>query len=66
MSHKIGDVPPGRSVENNTLVRLLFDPTEEQIVAMASEVFCLEFFAVYSLDAALMVLMKAVLEVDTP
>ena len=66
MSQRIGYVPSGRSVENNVVASLLFDPTLEQIEAMSSEVCRLKRCDSDSLDATAMVLMKLVLEVDAP
>ena len=66
MSQKIGYVPSVRSVESNALSSLLCDPTVDRIEAMSSEVCRLKRCDSASLDAAAMVLMKLVLEVDAP
>ena len=61
MSHKIGDVPSGRSEESNAVASQLFDPTVDRIKVRSSEVFHLGICGGAYLDAALMVLMKSVL-----
>ena len=66
MSKKIVDVLSGRSVESNAVTSILFDPTVDQIEAMVSELCCLKKCDSDSLDAAAMVLMTLVLEVDAP
>ena len=66
MSKKKVDVLSGRSVEINAIASLLFDITVDQIEAMVSEVCCLKRCDSDSLDAAAMVLMTLVLEVDAP
>ena len=66
VSHNIDEVPSGRTVENNVVASLIFEPTVEQIEAMSSEVCRLKRCDSDSLDAAAMVLMKLVLEVDAP
>ena len=66
MSQNIGDILSGRSVEINAVASLLFDITVDQIEAMVSELCCLKKCDSDSLDAAAMVLMTLVLEVDAP
>ena len=66
MSHNIDEVPSGRTVENNVVASLIFEPTVEQIEAMSSEVCRLKRCDSNSLDDAAMILMKLLLEVDAP
>ena len=66
MSHNIDEVPSGRTVENNVVASLIFEPTVDQIEVMASKLWRLGRCDGASLDVSAMVFIKSVLEVDFP
>ena len=66
MSKNKVNVLSGRSVESNAVASLLFKPAVDQIKSMVSELCRLKRCYSASLDAAAMVLMTLVPEVDAP